>query len=465
MKRERMISALLLALLLIFSLATPIFAESTKAPDAEGATESSDGDVTDAPEGEEEAENGYGRGYEGGKNGDGVLYAHGLDISVWQGDSFNFDAAKKAGFDYIIIRAGVTYEKDGAYVTEQDQYFQDNYRRAKEAGLDVGVYFYSMARAPEEAVAEAEALLGYIEGKTFEYPVYMDFEAPAVRTHLESDAAKAKEICEAFMDRIARAGYLAGMYSSASWIDSGSYNGWMGEAADELGEKYELWVACYFNDATYKQKGEEYSLRFGMYQYTSSKYVSGYSGRLDANICYKDYPSIVKKYGFNGYEPDGSVTVGGEGIVEESRFRTGKYIASSASSKIGLYEEPANAAEAVGYIPNKSVVEAIECRSVWGIDWAKVVAEDGTCGWTKTSLLKRYVEEQATEATEATEATDVPNMTDAAENGGETQSEEESHTSDGGDKASDEGCGASLGAGAVALLTLGAATVANKKRK
>ena len=37
-----------------------------------------------------------------------------------------------------------------------------------------------------------------------------------------------------------------------------------------------------------------------MYQYTSSNYVNGV-GPLDTNVCYKDYPSIVKTYHFNGY--------------------------------------------------------------------------------------------------------------------------------------------------------------------
>ena len=454
-----LVLALLALVMLLPMSALPVFAQ--------------EGDNTESGVVDEfEYETGYNRGYDGTKNGDGVLYAHGLDISVWQGENFNFEKAKKAGFSYVIIRAGVTYEKEGVYVTEEDQYFQDNYAGAKAAGLDVGVYFYSMAKTPKEAVNEAEALLGYIEGKTFEYPVYMDFEAPAVRTYLESDAARAKEICKAFMDRIAKEGYLAGMYSSASWIDSGAYNGWMGDAADELGEDYELWVACYFNDATYRQKGEEYSTRFGMYQYTSSKYISGYGGRLDANICYKDYPSIVKKYGFNGYEPDSSITVGGPGIVEESRFQLGKYIASTASSKVGLYTDPANSAEAVGYIPNKSVVEAIEACSVWGIDWAKVVSEDGLCGWTKVSLLKKYVEEKVTDEEDASEATENPDVTDAT---GATDADEkvtseltegESGTVDGTDaRVKDGGCGASFGVGMLALTVACLALPALKRKK
>ena len=426
----RILSACILVLMLC-SLALPIFAEES--------------DFVDEPQ----IETGYDRGYEGGKNGDGKLYAHGLDISVWQGDSFNFEAARAAGFSYIIIRAGVTYEKDGVYVTEKDEYFESNYERAKAAGIDVGVYFYSMAKTPEEAVAEADALLGYIDGKQLEYPVYMDFEAPAVRTYLEADGSRAKPICEAFLDRIAENGYLAGLYSSASWIDSGSYNGWMGDEADELGEKYELWVACYFNDATYNRMGEEYSERFGMYQYTSSKFIDGYSGRLDANICYKDYPSIVKKYGFNGYEADEGVEVGGSSITEESKFRLGKYTVSSASSKIGVYNEPDKDSGAVGYITNGSVVEAVEACAPWGIDWVLVETEDGISGWLKASNLKRYREPSATEKPTEPSDTDEPV--------GETDVQST-------DTPAESGCGAAFSMGAVVTACAALALTVRKRK-
>ena len=80
----RILSACILVLMLS-SLALPIFAEES--------------DFVDEPQ----IETGYNRGYEGGKNGDGKLYAHGLDISVWQGDSFNFEAARAAGAEYFLV--------------------------------------------------------------------------------------------------------------------------------------------------------------------------------------------------------------------------------------------------------------------------------------------------------------------------------------------------------------------------
>ena len=32
-----------------------------------------------------------------------------------------------------------------------------------------------------------------------------------------------------------------------------------------------------------------------------TKYIDGISGIVDKNYCYIDYPSIIKKYGLNGY--------------------------------------------------------------------------------------------------------------------------------------------------------------------
>ena len=61
-------------------------------------------------------------------------------------------------------------------------------------------------------------------------------------------------------------------------------------------------MANYFNNMLPENtRTSNYKNKYGMYQYTSSKTISGWSGKLDHNVCYKDYPAIVKQYGFNGY--------------------------------------------------------------------------------------------------------------------------------------------------------------------
>ena len=94
---------------------------------------------------------------------------------------------------------------------------------------------------------------------------------------------------------------------------------------DTICKKYEAWIAYYVGDgsydAGYDKKNPEFCTKYGMYQYTSAHYVNG-KGPYDANVAYKDYPSIVKKYGFNGYAadspPDGCLdeVTGGDGFVK-----------------------------------------------------------------------------------------------------------------------------------------------------
>ena len=244
------------------------------------------------------AESGYDRGYKGTMAGTGKVVSEGLDISEHQ-SGINIQKIKDAGFDYVILRAGV---KLNAGSNRKDYNFEEFYAAARKAGLDIGTYYYSQAKSVAEAKAEANCFLEYIKGKTFEYPVYLDFESSSVRDYLGSSASKATEICYAFMDVMREAGYLVGLYGYASWFDPG-YGGWMASALDDnIGKKYEFWMANYFNNMLPENdRTKNYKNKYGMYQYTSSKTISGWSGKLDHNVCYKDYPSIVKEYGFNGY--------------------------------------------------------------------------------------------------------------------------------------------------------------------
>ncbi|MBQ4566190.1 MAG: InlB B-repeat-containing protein, partial [Oscillospiraceae bacterium] len=219
--------------------------------------------------------------YDGGMAGDGVIYAEGFDISFWNGESFDLQAIKDAGYDYVIIRCGSTN-------LGEDGLFDGFYEKARAVGLDIGTYFYSYATTPEAAIADANKCLSYIEGKTFEYPIYFDYEDPCQN---DLSQAQSTEICLAFMDTVANAGYLAGMYSGAyrlSTLDMAT-----------LGADYEVWVAHY-KDNSHETMDPTYSTMYGMYQYTDSQYV-GSIGGFDANVCYKDYPTIVKTYGLNGY--------------------------------------------------------------------------------------------------------------------------------------------------------------------
>ena len=318
------------------------------------------------------AETGYDRGYKQTMAGTGKVVTEGLDISEHQ-DGINLQKIKDAGFDYVIIRAGV---KLNAGSNRKDYNFEDFYAQARKVGLDVGTYYYSQAKSVSEAKEEANCFLEYIKGKTFEYPVYLDFESSSVKNAIDSSASKATEICYAFMDVMRDAGYLVGLYGYAGWFDPG-YNGWMASTLeDNIGKKYEFWMANYFNNMLPENtKTANYKNKYGMYQYTSSKTISGWSGKLDHNVCYKDYPAIVKQYGFNGYGAgSGSGSSSTEKVTEKATT------AEVTKNKYAINEEIKDIKEHVG-----------SAISEYAIDGAKVTkAEIFSLAAGQTFSIKGY---------------------------------------------------------------------------
>lgn len=238
-----------------------------------------------------QAETGYDRGYPAGMPGEGAIRAHGVDVSAWQESGLNFQNFKNAGYNYVILRCGTSYGKD--------RLFEEYYANAKAAGLDVGCYFYSYALSAAEARQEAYDVISWIQGKVFEYPVYFDFEDP---TQMDLSGSASAAICRGFLDVLKDNGYLPGLYSYA-WKLS---NDWV--TTSGIRSTYEAWVAHVDSAANntgitsgiYNNYVGRYSSTYGMHQYSFTTYVNGV-GPFDANVCYKDYPTLVKTYGFNGY--------------------------------------------------------------------------------------------------------------------------------------------------------------------
>ena len=270
---------------------------------------------------------GYDRGYTGGMAGTGEYKAFGLDVSSWQGESLDFNMIKNGGYDFVILRAGTTYGKDSLF----DTY----YTRAKAAGLDVGAYYFSYALDVETSASDAENMISYLAGKQFEYPIYFDYESSS---QLELSSSLSQQICLTFMDMLADEGYLVGLYT-------GKYFSTQIPTAT-ICAKYEIWIAHYLAtgdgvyDGTddYTTYGPSYSTQYGMFQFTDSVWING-NGHFDGDLAFKDYPSIVKQYGFNGYEAE---------IQEESYFDECTFYPShckfTTTQNTGIFSEPRSAA-------------------------------------------------------------------------------------------------------------------------
>ncbi len=203
---------------------------------------------------------------------DGDIYSiMGIDVSVYQGD-IDWDAVKEAGVEFAIIRCGYR-----GYVTgtiNEDSNFYQNIKGATEAGIKVGVYFFSQALTTEEALEEAEFCLDMVDGYELDYPIFFDWE---VVIDADGDTARTayiepEQLTDNFLvfaERIEIGGYTAGIYANkktAVW----KYD--LSRVDD-----YTMWFAGYSDTPTLY-----YDLQ--MWQYSSSGTVDGINGSVDLNI-------------------------------------------------------------------------------------------------------------------------------------------------------------------------------------
>ena len=86
-----------------------------------------------------------------------------------------WEKAKAAGIDFAIIRCGYRGYGSGALV--EDSTYRRNIQGAINAGLRVGVYFYSQAINEAEAVEEASMVLSLVSGYSLPLGVYYDTES------------------------------------------------------------------------------------------------------------------------------------------------------------------------------------------------------------------------------------------------------------------------------------------------
>lgn len=230
----------------------------------------------------------------------------GIDVSVHNGD-IDWGKVKTDGIDFAILRAGY-----GKLASQKDQKFEQNYKNAKAVNLPVGAYWYSYAMNENEARQEADVFLSVIKGKQFEMPVYFDLEE---KKQFDLGKEKVSAIMRAFLEKVESAGYFTGLYGSASSLTT--------HTADDIKSRYTIWLAHWVNQTNY-------SSAYAIWQYSSKGKVAGINGNVDLDICYKDFPTVIKNKGLNGFGkekdlPDPPVTTADDGIAVEVTVDGQKY--------------------------------------------------------------------------------------------------------------------------------------------
>lgn len=227
----------------------------------------------------------------------------GIDVSVHNGE-IDMKKIKEAGIEFIIIRIG--YGKNKSQI---DKRFYENYKKAKELNIPVGVYLYSYACNCEDAIKEANLVIDEIKDLKLEYPVFLDME--------DADNYKLKnfvtnqmciDICDTFCKKIEEAGYYVGIYANLDWLTT--------KISSNRLDRFDKWVAQWSSKCDYKKE-------YGMWQYSSKGKIPGISGNVDLNYSLKDYEKIIRNAGLNHFTNTIYIVQAGDNLTKiASRFQT-----------------------------------------------------------------------------------------------------------------------------------------------
>ena len=193
----------------------------------------------------------------------------GVDVSENQNE-IDWNAVAADGIDFAMIRLGYRGSTEGDLYL--DASFYDNYWGARNAGIDVGIYFFSQAVSVEEAREEAEYVLSVLGGAELQYPIAFDSEETVLGSRGRTAGLTNDEmtrIAQAFCTRIQQDGYTAMVYGNV--YDLARFN-------RTFKESVKIWWAEY-GDPT-----PLHNVDIDMWQYSNGGEVAGISTAVDMNI-------------------------------------------------------------------------------------------------------------------------------------------------------------------------------------
>lgn len=210
------------------------------------------------------------------RDGQNLLYEdekytsrQGIDVSHHQGH-IDWEKVADQGIEFAILRIGYRgYGEEGKI--KADTRFSEYIKGAKEAGLDVGVYFFAQAVNEEEAIEEADFVLSMLEEVDIMLPVVYDPES-ILDDDARTDDVSGEQFTKntiAFCNRVKEAGYDPMVYANMLW------------EAYELDlsqlEGIPIWYADY-------EPLPQTPYHFEYLQYSNEGIVQGVSGVCDLDI-------------------------------------------------------------------------------------------------------------------------------------------------------------------------------------
>lgn len=191
----------------------------------------------------------------------------GIDVSEHNGN-IDWQAVVDDGNEFAIIRIGWG---DG----HLDDKFYDNFNGARDAGLKVGIYFYSEALNPIQAIDEARWVMSTLDdcgitSDMLEMGMWLDQENDNWKeSHGLNDPEEITEICRTFLEELSALGYPCDLYANYYYLTEV-----INLDALPYGTRY--WCAQYNNSCDFNNAY--------IWQYTDSHYIG--DSQFDGNISY-----------------------------------------------------------------------------------------------------------------------------------------------------------------------------------
>lgn len=214
--------------------------------------------------------------YEGGKSFMGV------NVS-WKMGDIDWQAVAGSGVDFALIRVG--HRESGKGRIMLDPKFEENMQGAADAGLPVGVYFYSKAVTDAEADEEAAFVIEQIRMYRVTCPIaiYWEYdrkdngEVDEKSRTVRCNGDQVTGFLQTFCKKIKSIGFDPAFYCTKD----------MGYNTLDLSRlsEYDMWY-------TEQQAAPSFYYDYEMWQYTKDAEVPGIPEKVPVTLCLKEYEGL-----------------------------------------------------------------------------------------------------------------------------------------------------------------------------
>lgn len=205
-----------------------------------------------------------------------------IDVSRYQG-LIDWAQVAAAGYKGAMLKTVSTNYKlskraDGLYI---DPTFETNYRNARAAGLDVGVYYYTYATSEAMADAELALVRKAVYGKELTMPLAVDVEENKLKPMSTLDLTNLTAYA---LEQVEKMGFYAQLYTYTHYSN-------MELDMGRLANRWDVWLS----DTTGHTPAVGY--HYNAHQHSSEGRVPGITGNVDLNVTTLNYPRIIRKKG------------------------------------------------------------------------------------------------------------------------------------------------------------------------